>query len=85
MVPEVYLVVEISRGIGPGDVERAVRRAVLLAQIGVQTLPVVAGDHIFAVRSRKQLPAGHVPQHAVDALPGAAASPARTMVTTAGT
>lgn len=43
---EVYLVVEVSWGIGTGDVERAVRRASLLAQTGVQTLPVVAGERI---------------------------------------
>jgi hypothetical protein len=43
---EVYLVVEVSWGIGTGDVERAVQRAALLAQTGLQTLPVVAGDHI---------------------------------------
>jgi hypothetical protein len=43
---EVYLVVEVSWGVGTGDVERAVRRASLLAQTGVQTLPVVAGEHI---------------------------------------
>jgi len=44
---EVYLVVEVSWGGGTSDVERAVRRAALLAQAGVQTLPVVAGDHII--------------------------------------
>jgi hypothetical protein len=44
---EVYLVVEVSWGGGTSDVERAVRRAALLAQTGVQTLPVVAGDHII--------------------------------------
>jgi TolA-binding protein len=43
---EVYLVVEVSWGIGTGDVERAVRRASLLAQTGLQTLPVVAGERI---------------------------------------
>ena len=43
---EVYLVVEVSWGVGTGDVERAVRRASLLAQTGVQALPVVAGEHI---------------------------------------
>ena len=43
---EVYLVVEVSWGIGTSDVERAVQRAALLAQTGLQTLPVVAGDHI---------------------------------------
>jgi hypothetical protein len=45
---EVYLVVEVSWGGGPGDVERAVRRAALLSQTGLQTLPVVAGERITA-------------------------------------
>ncbi len=45
---EVYLVVEASWGIGSSDVERAGRRAASLTQIGVRTLPVVAGDHISA-------------------------------------
>ena len=44
---DLYLVVEVSWGVGTSDVERAVRRAALLAQTGVQTLPVVAGDHII--------------------------------------
>ena len=44
---DLYLVVEVSWGVGASDVERAVRRAALLAQTGVQTLPVVAGDHII--------------------------------------
>jgi hypothetical protein len=44
----VYLVVEVSWGVGPGDVERAVRRAALLSQTGLQTLPVVAGERITA-------------------------------------
>src|SRR2546423_227070 len=43
---EVYLVVEVSWGVGPGDVERAVQRAALLAQTGLQTMPVVAGERI---------------------------------------
>jgi len=43
---EVYLVVEVSWGVGPGDVERAVRRAALLGQTGLHTLPVVAGERI---------------------------------------
>jgi hypothetical protein len=43
---EAYLVVEVSWGVGTGNVERAVRRASLLAQTGVQTLPVVAGERI---------------------------------------
>jgi hypothetical protein len=44
---DLYLVVEVSWGVGTSDVERAVRRAALLAQTGIQTLPVVAGDHII--------------------------------------
>jgi hypothetical protein len=43
---EVYLVVEVSWGVGPGDVERAVRRAALLSQTGLQTMPAVAGERI---------------------------------------
>src|SRR6266705_1453467 len=43
---EVYLVVEVSWGVGTGDVERAVRRAAFLGQTGLQTLPVVAGERI---------------------------------------
>jgi hypothetical protein len=43
---EAYLVVEVSWGVGTSDVERAVRRAALLSQTGIQTLPVVAGEHI---------------------------------------
>ena len=40
---EVFLVVEASWGVGPYDVQRADRRAKLLAKAGVITLPVVAG------------------------------------------
>jgi multidrug efflux pump subunit AcrA (membrane-fusion protein) len=40
---EVFLVVEASWGVGPYDVQRADRRAKLLAKAGVATLPVVAG------------------------------------------
>lgn len=43
---EAYLLVEISAGIGPHDVERAVDRAALLAKLGRATLPVVAGRRI---------------------------------------
>jgi hypothetical protein len=43
----VYLVVEVSVGVGPYDVERAVRRAHLLARTGVTTLPVVAGTWVI--------------------------------------
>jgi hypothetical protein len=35
-----------SWGVGTGDVERAVRRAALLGQTGLHTLPVVAGERI---------------------------------------
>jgi hypothetical protein len=40
---EVYLVVEASWGVGPYDVQRADKRAKLLAKAGLTTLPVVAG------------------------------------------
>jgi hypothetical protein len=40
---EVFLVVETSWGVGPYDVQRADRRAKLLAKAGLTTLPVVAG------------------------------------------
>jgi hypothetical protein len=43
---EVYLVVEISGGIGPHDVDRAVERAALLEKLGRPVLPVVAGRRI---------------------------------------
>ena len=43
---EVYLVVEISWGVGPSDVERAAQRAKLLAQLGTPVIPVVAGKAI---------------------------------------
>jgi hypothetical protein len=43
---EVYLVVEISWGVGPQDVERAVQRSRLLAKAGLSTAPVVAGREI---------------------------------------
>ena len=43
---EVFLVVEISWGVGPQDVERATRRAALLAHTGTPALPVVADKWI---------------------------------------
>jgi len=43
---ELYLVVEVSWGIGLSDVERAARRALLLSQLGVRAIPVVAGEGI---------------------------------------
>jgi hypothetical protein len=45
---EVYLVVEVSWGVGPTDVERAARRATLLAKVGTPTMPVVAGQRVTA-------------------------------------
>ena len=42
----VYLVVEVSVGVGLGDVQRALRRAALLARTGVAALPVVAGEWV---------------------------------------
>jgi hypothetical protein len=49
---EVYLVLEISWGIGPHDVERAARRASLLAQTGTPALPIVAGKTVTAEAAR---------------------------------
>ena len=43
---QVYLVVEVSWGVGVSDVERAGRRASFLAKTGTPTLPVVAGRGI---------------------------------------
>jgi hypothetical protein len=43
---EVYLVVEVSWGVGPDDVTRASRRAELLARTGITVLPVVAGKWV---------------------------------------
>lgn len=40
---EVYLVVEVSWGVGISDVQRASQRAALLSRTGTPTLPVVAG------------------------------------------
>jgi hypothetical protein len=63
----VYLVVEVSWGVGPYDVERAARRAALLARIGVAVIPVVAGERLTAEAGRLaqqhqvwQITAGHV-------------------------
>jgi hypothetical protein len=42
---EVYLVAEVSVGIGPGDVQRAVDRADALAKLH-EAIPVVAGERI---------------------------------------
>ena len=45
---EAYLVVEVSWGIGVGDVERASRRAGVLRKLGLETRGVVAGRGITA-------------------------------------
>ena len=50
---EVYLVVEVSSGVGPGDVERAARRAEILSRSGVAALAVVADKWITADASRR--------------------------------
>jgi hypothetical protein len=49
---EVYLVVEVSWGVGPHDVERAAERAALLSRIGAVTIPVVAGKKITTPAAR---------------------------------
>jgi hypothetical protein len=49
---EVYLVVEVSWGVGPDDVERAVRRAELFARTGTTAIPVVAGKRVTADAAR---------------------------------
>jgi len=49
---EVYFVVEVSWGIGPHDVERAARRAALLALLGTPALPMVAGNTVTAEAAR---------------------------------
>jgi hypothetical protein len=56
--PDVYLVVEVSWGVGVNDVDRAVQRAALLSQLGTPVIPVVAGRWVnpdaaqFAQQSR---------------------------------
>jgi len=45
---EVYLIVEVSWGIGVSDVQRASRRARTFAKLGWQTMPVVAGGWLSA-------------------------------------
>ena len=74
--PDTYLVVEVSWGVGVQDVDRAVQRAALLAQLGTPVIPVVAGRWVnpdaaqFAQQSRVwQLRNGSVvpPVSAMDA------------------
>lgn len=44
----VYLVVEVSYGVGEDDVARAIDRADLLSRLGTPALPVVAGQGVIA-------------------------------------
>jgi len=44
---EVFLIVEVSWGVGPRDVERAAQRAVLFSHAGLATLAVVAGKRVL--------------------------------------
>ena len=66
---EVYLVVEVSWGVGPGDVERAARRAKLLALAGLAAMPVVSGNGITpeAVDRCREMQVWHlIHGHAID-------------------
>lgn len=45
---DAYLLVEVSYGVGPYDVERAARRAELLSHLGTPVIPVVAGKRLTA-------------------------------------
>jgi len=48
----IYLAIEVSWGVGPYDVERAVYRAALLSKLGVPAMPVVAGKSITTSADR---------------------------------
>jgi len=48
----VYLLVEVSWGVGRHDVERAAQRAALLARLGTPVVPVVAGKRITTAAAR---------------------------------
>ena len=45
---DVYLVIEVSWGVGKDDVERAARRAAILAKLGTPALAAVAGEFVTA-------------------------------------
>jgi hypothetical protein len=45
---EIYILGEVSAGIGPYDVERAANRATRLSKLGRDVIPVVIGFHINA-------------------------------------
>jgi hypothetical protein len=52
---DTYLVLEVSWGVGPSDIERAAERAALLAKLGAPVLPAVAGREITrAAREQAQ-------------------------------
>jgi hypothetical protein len=67
---EVYLVVEVSWGVGVHDVERAVQRAAVLGKLGIPALPVVAGKAVTA--QAEQLA---YEQHVWQVIDGQAVSP----------
>jgi hypothetical protein len=67
---EVYLVIEVSWGVGVHDVERAVQRAAVLGKLGIRALPVVAGKAVTA--QAEQL--AHE-QHVWQVIDGQAVSP----------
>jgi len=45
---DVYLVIAVSWGVGKDDVERAARRAAILAKLGTPALAAVAGEFVTA-------------------------------------
>ncbi|HZA28834.1 MAG TPA: hypothetical protein VE735_04435 [Gammaproteobacteria bacterium] len=67
---EVYLVIEVSWGVGVHDVEWAVQRAAVLGKLGIPALPVVAGKAVTA--QAEQL--AHE-QHVWQVIDGQAVSP----------
>ena len=56
--------VEVSWGVGPYDVERAVERARLLSKLGTPALPVVAGK-VMTKQAASLAEAKHV-QHLIE-------------------
>lgn len=73
--PDVYLVVEVSWGVGEQDADRAVQRAALLAQLGTPVIPVVAGrwvtpdaarfahaSHVWQLRNGAAIPPASAPE-----------------------
>src|SRR5262245_63838910 len=43
---DIYLVLEVSWGVGPSDIERAAERAALLTKLGTPALPAVRSEEI---------------------------------------